>query len=317
MRQAPNKVFVSVAILIVVIGVSLAYKYRTTPESISGNVSIISTEENLPKTFAEDDKDSDGLMDWEEILWRTDPNNPDTDGDGTSDGEEVLLSRNPTLAGPDDSLSSFRFPKTETSNTEPSTATESFARILFSQLIQSEDNLSAEQLSQQLLYDVDSLPPRANYTVSNLKVVYDNTNTAAHAYGNAIGAILVQNAPGTENEVVILERFVTGQKTVDRVDLEKIVISYNANRSALLKANVPSNIAQAHLDMILGFDSIAEDITSLLDIHNDPITVFPYLNRYSDDALLLTGGLGSISDWLQNTTSFANNESGYTFVEAF
>ena len=27
------------------------------------------------------DSDHDGLADWEEIIWKTDPNNPDSDGD--------------------------------------------------------------------------------------------------------------------------------------------------------------------------------------------------------------------------------------------
>jgi hypothetical protein len=34
------------------------------------------------------DTDLDGLKDWEEALWGTDPKNPDTDGDGTADGRE-------------------------------------------------------------------------------------------------------------------------------------------------------------------------------------------------------------------------------------
>jgi len=42
------------------------------------------------------------LKDWEENLWGTDPNNPDTDGDGTSDGKEVSEGRNPLIAGPND-----------------------------------------------------------------------------------------------------------------------------------------------------------------------------------------------------------------------
>jgi hypothetical protein len=50
----------------------------------------------------QNDDDGDGLANWEEVLWGTDPNNPDTDGDGTSDGEEVKNNRNPLKAGPDD-----------------------------------------------------------------------------------------------------------------------------------------------------------------------------------------------------------------------
>ncbi len=49
-----------------------------------------------------EDSDSDGLKDWEEDLWKTDPNNPDTDSDGFYDGIEIVLKKDPTVAGPDD-----------------------------------------------------------------------------------------------------------------------------------------------------------------------------------------------------------------------
>ena len=39
------------------------------------------------KSFA--DTDEDGLADWEEALWQTDPKNPDSDGDGILDGAET------------------------------------------------------------------------------------------------------------------------------------------------------------------------------------------------------------------------------------
>ena len=52
-----------------------------------------STSELLSENFK--DSDNDGLPDWQEELYRTDPFNPDTDGDGYSDSQEVELSRNP------------------------------------------------------------------------------------------------------------------------------------------------------------------------------------------------------------------------------
>lgn len=50
------------------------------------------------------DSDKDGLIDRDEVYWRTDINNPDTDGDGFKDGEEVLTGHNPLVKGPDDFL---------------------------------------------------------------------------------------------------------------------------------------------------------------------------------------------------------------------
>src|SRR3989344_2433154 len=48
------------------------------------------------------DTDKDGLRDWEEVLWHSNPNIADTDKDGTPDGAEVMTQRDPNKAGPDD-----------------------------------------------------------------------------------------------------------------------------------------------------------------------------------------------------------------------
>lgn len=48
------------------------------------------------------DRDQDGLFDWEEALWGTDPDKRDTDGDGVSDGEETKSGRSPLTPGPDE-----------------------------------------------------------------------------------------------------------------------------------------------------------------------------------------------------------------------
>ncbi|MBI2122230.1 MAG: hypothetical protein HYT98_03840 [Candidatus Sungbacteria bacterium] len=50
------------------------------------------------------DSDGDGLKDWEEIFYKTDPQKADSDGDGTPDGEEVAKNRNPLKPGPGDEL---------------------------------------------------------------------------------------------------------------------------------------------------------------------------------------------------------------------
>lgn len=57
---------------------------------------------NKEVSYATLDSDNDGLPDWEEKLYGTDPNNPDTDGDNTPDGKEIKLGRNPLKPGPSD-----------------------------------------------------------------------------------------------------------------------------------------------------------------------------------------------------------------------
>jgi len=50
------------------------------------------------------DSDNDGLGDNEEVLYNTDPKNPDTDGDGYSDGVEVKSGYNPIKPAPGDRI---------------------------------------------------------------------------------------------------------------------------------------------------------------------------------------------------------------------
>jgi hypothetical protein len=45
------------------------------------------------------DTDADGLPDYIENYYGTDPNNPDTDGDGYKDGEEVENGYDPLASG--------------------------------------------------------------------------------------------------------------------------------------------------------------------------------------------------------------------------
>ena len=114
MPPAKNKKFsVFVAILIFAIGVSVSgyifLKTKTGYATISGQVGYIlgqKQEQNIQSSDQgkEFDSDNDGLKDWEEAVYKTDPKNPDTDGDGYLDGEEVTSGYDPIKAAPNDEL---------------------------------------------------------------------------------------------------------------------------------------------------------------------------------------------------------------------
>ena len=56
------------------------------------------------------DSDNDGLKDWEEKFYGTDPINPDTDNDGYLDGEEINSGHNPLVKGPNDNQVFYPLP---------------------------------------------------------------------------------------------------------------------------------------------------------------------------------------------------------------
>mgnify|MGYP001567058144 FL=1 len=58
---------------------------KEIPTKIVSEVKVVRS----PAEILDIDSDDDGLKDWEETLWKLDPNNPDTDKNGVSDAEEV------------------------------------------------------------------------------------------------------------------------------------------------------------------------------------------------------------------------------------
>ena len=67
-------------------------KYKNSKLNYVSSIKNSSSQEIAEKIILKD-SDNDGLKDWEEVLWKTDPNNPDSDGDGMNDNEEVLSER--------------------------------------------------------------------------------------------------------------------------------------------------------------------------------------------------------------------------------
>ncbi len=83
-------------------GSPIQFKIANKTETKLVNPQIIASATN--SVDEQKDTDSDGLFDWEEALWGTSIDNPDTDNDKTSDGDEVKQERNPTVPAPGDSM---------------------------------------------------------------------------------------------------------------------------------------------------------------------------------------------------------------------
>ncbi len=146
MRQyAPSKKFILLVLALLVLGGTF-WVFRNNSKKNQTNYGASGQLNNGPVVAEEISKDSDadGLKDWEEALWKTDPNNRDTDNDGTPDGQEIKENRNPLVAGDgkSDKLAIQNFSKTgenatQTGNTSlmnsaPSTLTEAIGQNLLS-----------------------------------------------------------------------------------------------------------------------------------------------------------------------------------------
>ncbi len=276
-------VLVAVGILIWAIMFASEDTYRSkTPSSVDGLFQALLSSQSTQ------DKDNDGLKDWEEILWKSDSNNSDTDGDKTPDGEEVLLGRDPTIPSPNDKLKKVESTNSASSTNENLTLTDKFARDFFAlyasqkALGQTPDpNLENNLINNFLQSNLD-VKNKITYGIPDIRIGQDTTEKALKAYGNGIGTILIKhgNTMTVADTVLVVQKSMETENKKELEKLNSLVSSYRGVVNDLLALNVPSTLISEHLAFINNAQALVEDVEEMKHIFEDPLQSLIYLRRY-------------------------------------
>lgn len=267
------------------------------------------------------DSDKDSLMDWEESLWKTDPQNPDTDGDGASDGEEVKNGRDPLRKGPNDKLDSETIAKkiNEGSEAELSDTTK-FSRELFVKLLAAKkagENISEsdyEYLIEKNVSREKEILEHKLYKPEDFKVFKGETADSIRAYGNSIASIMMLPSPEPlEHELEILIRVIDTENAAELDKLIPLVTQYNRIKTDLLNTKVPESAIPWHLEMTNSIVKKMHDIEGMRYIFSDPLRAIPAIGRYQEDADGFMKALRGYKDYFAiRQVTFAQEENGYT-----
>lgn len=296
-QKFSKKINTIVVILILLIGVCIG-GYLVLQSKFSKADSLEQLALDLNKQDIINDHDHDGLADWEEELYGTDPNNPDTDGDGYLDGEEVASGYNPAKKAPND-----KFPIEENQKEtvqrdrpEPGNLTEMLIYLLSNQLKNSQPFpigiQSAEQV-QQILEDTtdnnvaDALQktsanflsefiPPFEKEKSKFKITPENNIAAIANYENERSAKMNEiDYCQTEGEV--------GETKYD-VDIIEESIETNNFETVNCLANLYLEAYEKTLELSVPLD--------WLDIHKDFLSlwwtfykIYEHLPEYEKDPL--------------------------------
>jgi len=274
-----------------------------------------------------EDSDRDGLKNWEEVLWGTDKNNPDTDGDGTFDGAEVRAGRDPTRPFPDDALvgNASRFITSEDNNYDASarTETDKFAQKFFTSYISRRDNSPLTAASQNALVGelAQELPPiTANsYEAGDLSNIADGTPSkeSLHAYGNELGDIL--NTYGKKADVGfeldILVKALAEESKEELAKLDLIIESHQTVIAHYLVMSVPEIAIPNHLGFLNALSALAASLSALGNALDDPLIALSGIRAYTISAEELARQFIAMGTFLSgNDLEFKINEGGYLFT---
>lgn len=224
------------------------------------------------------DQDGDNLKDWEEILWKTNPNMPDSDFDGTSDGKEVSLGRNPLKPGPNDKL------LTQTSDVnqqitkkEELTETDKFARDFFTQFMTARelgiitDATSAENLATQFLQKQQNYTAVQRYLPNNIKTTIDSKESVKE-YANITAQIYTKYRQIYQKEpLVFVETDIDTNLEGSIKKFKKMAEIHNLMIMELLQVQTPSNLSNIHLGLINSFDADVQGYLMISEMDKDPL----------------------------------------------
>jgi hypothetical protein len=243
----------------------------------------------LSDNVAEIDSDHDGLKDWEETLWGTDPKNPDTDGDGTPDGEEVSLGRNPTVRGPKDSLkATSSIPGVGSTTPVNLTPTDIVARDFFSKYLEAKqggkeiDEKTQEQIIASVISRPDLIATAKVYTKNDLSVQDKNDDATLRNYGNSMGLIFKNTATWKESEITIMQDALNRNDEKRLNDLDANIKGYQSLLDQSLKVTVPSKAVEVHLRYINAYSKIVMSLKAMKDTFKDPVSSLVLLGKYPD-----------------------------------
>lgn len=225
------------------------------------------------------DSDSDGLLDWQEALWGTDPNNPDSDGDGVSDGDEITTGVNPLKEG-GELLSDMAYvaPK----GLAP---TEALARELFVGYadIRKDGTIGEAErdtvIADMVLRRSKEITSVGVFEISDLTVADD---TPAAVYEGALISILKKSTAVREYELMVFARVVNSGTASELKKIEAAAVIYQDILDSLLAVSVPTPLAVDHLKLVNSIASLAAATEALALWSGDPLDALAVVNAFSE-----------------------------------
>lgn len=315
---ANKKIILSLILALILIAGGFWFIYRNRQTETQNQPKILASAAS--KTISENpDSDKDGLKDWEEKLWGTDPFNPDTDGDGTADGQEIKLT--PESEQPDSS---------ETTENK-STLSADIARNFFSDYISFKNQgLSDDQIKDEL-YDSlvlrlekeqksEGPAPAGSFSAADAKLSGASKENIRN-YANALGAIIKSEfKKNSLNEMLLLKDILTeSSQTGDYGGLnifEDYQKAYLDAAAKMRRLAVPPDYAAYHADLAGSFNNFAAINGVFGNFGADPFKGILAVNNYQQEVKRSSAALsGLVIKFLVDGVEFESGEDGYLFVE--
>ncbi len=242
------------------------------------------------------DSDGDGVLDWEESLWGTDPTKKDTNDDGTPDNIEIDKLKKETSQN--ESGESLNLSPDDESLTE----TDKFSREFFATVATlnqngAMDQATADKLGASLAERIQNSAPRKIFLLSDIKVSKGDNAQAVQKYSESLYSIY-KKYPMNYIVMDVLQKLIVDGNGVDidaSSELNSIIEQTTKVVDAMAKMSVPQSIASLHLDLLNGFERLVENLNDIKLYNTDVIVALSAISQYEKNVIKLATAVGNLN----------------------
>jgi hypothetical protein len=265
-------IIVAIGIVIWIVSMLLSKKTSFVNKRDTQNTAVAS--DSIDDAYTKD-SDGDGVYDWEETLWGTDPNKKDTNGDGMSDGAEIKAKKK-------DIQNSAEFATSSRGDTKSFNQTEQFAQQLLStaSLAKQEGGLTTEAMdafSKSFGSSISSASIPDQFTLADIHM----KNVTPAAYKEALSKAFSAYRAANISELGVLYRFANGD-TSAAADIDTLIKLYSDLSTNLLAVQTPYAIAGTELTMANNAAKLSAVFVNMKNINDDPLVSVVGFKEYQD-----------------------------------
>ena len=244
------------------------------------------TADALLKSYASKDTDNDGLPDWQEALYGTDPANPESVKKGVTDGDAVAQGL-VKLRFESDTSGLTKTPEVPGTLVADDTLTAQFSREFFSNYIQTTgggSQLTQDQINTFAQQAVNSLAQKRTLTplVTSSTVQKAGSGDAAlRAYATTFETLYNSNNPaGEKNEVEYFSDATIKNDPEALAQVKVIAGAYKALATSLARTPVPTEAASAHIEIVNALNHYAQASEDMGAYSSDPLRAWVGMAEY-------------------------------------
>jgi hypothetical protein len=233
------------------------------------------------------DTDEDGLTDWQERLWGTDIDDSDTDGDGTEDGKEVEQNRDPTVAGPNDSLDRGIEGDDDNQGTSTNITAEIGSEVLPRAVVLAAAEQSGEDISESDLNRISSsISEKTNVgnvnltDSSELTVMREDNPQQYEQYFNQLNDTLQPINSGSGSHPIKVVARAQQQNNLEAVDLSPHILRHKKAIRGIKEISVPQQFLDFHIKSLHALERKLYSLENMNRIADDPVGAVMGIKQY-------------------------------------